>query len=145
MLTHWAMSNSPLWLGGDLTRMDNAALSIVTNPEVIELNQKNKNLSELVVKGHLPVYKKQLDDGSIAVAIYNLGDKTSSITIHFNDLGECEWRKKPIKYVGCSIGLRAEYKIRDLRQRKELGTFNDSWTDKSVVGHGSRLLKFTKA
>lgn len=82
------MSNSPLWLGGDLTLMDDMAISIVTNPEVIKLNQEYRNLPEQVVVGQLPVYKKQLDDRNIAVALYNLGDKNLSITVNFNSLGE---------------------------------------------------------
>lgn len=125
MMTFWAMANAPLWLGGDLTKMDPVALKIVTNGEVISLNQVYVSLPELVVSGKLPVYKKTLPYG-VVVAVYNLGNTTDSTNIHFKDL---------------KIGDNQV--AHDMIAQSDLGGFTYWWGAIDIPPHGSRLIRFT--
>jgi hypothetical protein len=119
------MASAPLWVGGDIYFMDAQAQAILTNPEVIAVDQAGV-MPVQVTGGNSQVWKKALADGSIAVAVYNLGESSTSITVNFAD-----------------VGIDGDASERDLASRIELGVFTDNWTASNVPAHGSRLVKLT--
>ena len=124
MVTLWAMARSPLFIGGNLTQMDDAMKSLLTNPGVIEVDQHSMG-------GHL-----QGQDGNVVawvavskdrdknyLAVFNLGDAPLHIDRTYSEYGFVD---------------RAEYKVRDLWQRKKLGTQSALTVD--LPPHGSIVL-----
>jgi hypothetical protein len=125
VMTLWSMASSPLWVGGDIYFMDATAQSILSNPEVIAVDQ-SAVIPQQVVAGNSQVWKKTLPDGTTAVAVFNLGSSATSITVDF-----------------ASVGLSGDAAVRDLVVRDELGVFTGNWTAANVPSHGSRLIKVT--
>jgi alpha-galactosidase len=123
----WCLLAAPLITGNDLTRMSAETLAILTNPEVIAIDQ-----DPLGVEGHrvweegpLEIWIKPLADGSKAVGLFNREQSTIRITVKFSDIG---------------IGERAT--VRDLWARRDLGTFTGSYSA-DVEHHGVVLIKVT--
>jgi len=123
-ITIWAMANSPMYLGGDLTQLDNFAKSAFTNDELIAVDQSGLPAVQ-VTGGPQPVWMSKQADGSIYVAVYNLNGLTSKVTVPWSDLG-----------------FRHALAVRDVWTRINLGPSSAAFTA-TLAGHGSRLLKVT--
>jgi hypothetical protein len=123
VMTFWSMASSPLYVGGDIYFMDSTAISILTNPEVIAVDQAGV-LPQQVTGGNLQKWRKRMPDGSWVVAVYNLGSSSANITVNWSD-----------------ISLSGSHPVRDLAARRDLGAFTNSWTATGVPAHGSRLIK----
>ena len=123
-ITIWAMANSPVYLGGDLTKLDNFAKSAFTNDELIVVDQSGLPAVQ-VTGGPQPVWMSKQADGSIYVAVYNLNGLSSKVTVRWSDLG-----------------FRHALAVRDVWNRTNLGPSARAFTT-TLVGHGSRLLKVT--
>jgi alpha-galactosidase len=123
-ITIWAMANSPIYLGGDLTKLDNFAKSAFTNDELIAVDQSGLPAVQ-VTGGAQPVWMSKQADGSIYVALYNLNGLASKVTIPWSDLG-----------------FRQALAVRDVWSHTNLGPSAGTFTT-TIVGHGSRLLKVT--
>ena len=123
-ITIWAMANSPVYLGGDLTKLDNFAKSAFTNDELIVVDQSGLPAVQ-VTGGPQPVWMSKQADGSIYVAVYNLNGLSSKVTVRWSDLG-----------------FRHALAVRDVWNRTNLGPSAGAFTT-TLVGHGSRLLKVT--
>ncbi len=127
VMTFWSMASAPLYVGGDIFFLDDAARSILTNPEVIAVNQSGR-LPTRVTGGTLQRWTKEMPDGSTVVAVYNMGTSASDITV---DLA--------------ALGLDGGRNVRDLAARADLGTVDGSWTATAVPPHGSRIIQVTDA
>lgn len=123
-ITIWAMANSPMYLGGDLTKLDNFAKSAFTNDELIVVDQSGLPAVQ-VTGGPQPVWMSKQADGSIYVAVYNLNGLSSKVTVRWSDLG-----------------FRHALAVRDVWNHTNLGPSAAAFTT-TLVGHGSRLLKVT--
>ena len=123
-ITIWAMANSPMYLGGDLTKLDNFAKSAFTNDELIVVDQSGLPAVQ-VTGGPQPLWMSKQADGSIYVAVYNLNGLSSKVTVRWSDLG-----------------FRHALAVRDVWKRTNLGPSAGAFTT-TLVGHGSRLLKVT--
>ncbi len=125
----WAIFGAPLIAGNDLRNMSPEIVSILTNCEVIEVNQDP--LGHIGIKvadnGHgLQVWAKKLYKYSdYAVLLFNLNDEQSTIT----------FRKE-------QLGINGPFFVRDLEAHTDLGLFDDS-VEILVPPHGSSLLKIT--
>jgi len=127
-LTHmslWCLLSAPLISGNDLTTMSPETLAILTNPEVVAVDQDpaGTEAHRVSEEGPLQVWVKPLADGGKAVGLFNQGESTMPVTVHLSD-----------------IGLNGPVSIRDLWARKDLGSFNGSYTAQ-VPRHGVVLLK----
>ena len=72
----WALLASPLLIGCDMAQLDDFTLSLLTNDEMIEVNQDPLGKPGMIVsqQGDVVVYAKPLEDGSMAVGLFNRGD-----------------------------------------------------------------------
>jgi alpha-galactosidase len=125
----WCILAAPLFAGNDLTRMKPATLEILTNPEVIAVDQDAAGVQGHCAwqEGPTEIWLKSLGDGSKAVGIFNLDDHPMTITADFKKLG-----------------LPETLQARNLWLHKDMGTFQQSLT-LSVPRHGSVLLKVKSA
>jgi len=130
--TLWCMLAAPLILGCDLERLDAFTISLLSNDEVIAVNQDalGKEATRVATVGSVDVYLKPLEDGSKALGFFNR-DSTEQ-QINFDKL----------KFIGCSTGQH----VRDLWQQKDLADIKNVETDKLTMvihGHGVQLYKLT--
>jgi alpha-galactosidase len=125
----WCLLASPLLIGCDMTQMDDFTLSLLTNDEVLEVNQDplGRQAARVAQNGPLEVWAKDMEDGSKAVGLFNRGYGGTSVTAHWSDLG-----------------LAGKQKVRDLWRQKDLGEFTDSFTV-SVPRHGVVLVRIWPA
>ena len=121
----WCLLAAPLLAGNDLTKMTPEALAILTNPEVIAVDQDPAGIQgrRVAQEGPLEVWIKPLADGSKAVGLFNRHWSAMPVVANFRDVG---------------VGGAAT--IQDLWARKDLGVFNESYTAK-VAPHGVVMLK----
>jgi alpha-galactosidase len=121
----WCLLAAPLIAGNDLAQMSPETLAILTNPEVIAIDQDPAGIQghRVSQEGPLEVWVKPLADGSKAAGLFNRGESTMPVTVRFKEIG-----------AGSSVS------IRDLWERKDLGTFKVSYSAQ-VPRHGVVLLK----
>jgi alpha-galactosidase len=124
----WSLLASPLLIGCDLGHLDRFTLNLLTNDEVLAINQDDlgKEAVQVLKKDGYLVYVKELQDGSKAVGIFNISDKFQTITLNWSDLG-----------------IAGYTKVRDVWRQKYLITDNKVF--KTVVPtHGVVLVKVSK-
>ena len=126
-MTLWPILAAPLIAGNDLTSMTQETIDLLTNPEVIAVDQDSKGIQGYRVwqQGPQEIWVKPLADGSKAVGIFNRVKDPSSIALPFKD-----------------IGITGKAKARDLWLHKDLGLIQDGYKV-SPVGYGAMLLKLT--
>ena len=87
----WAMMASPLLAGNDIRKQSPQTLKILTNPDVIAVNQDPLNIQAVIVredKKGLQVWNKPLvGSGARAVALLNLTSAAATISVKWTDLG----------------------------------------------------------
>lgn len=86
MMTLWAVFRSPLFFGGELRLTDNYTLSLVTNPEVINVNQNSEKPLFVYNKVGIAVWQTKIENCT-AVAVFNLSDEEKHYKLSFSDLG----------------------------------------------------------
>jgi alpha-galactosidase len=107
MLSLWSIMRSPLIMGGDLPRADAFTLSLLTNPEVIAVDQHSRNNRPVLNKGDFTVWTAEAEDGKARYfAVFNLGETRSDFRATWQELGMKGERQK----------------VRDLWRRRNLGT-----------------------
>ena len=85
MMTLWAVFRSPLFFGGELRLTDNYTLSLVTNPEVINVNQNSEKPLFVYNKGGIAVWQTKIENCT-AVAVFNLSDEEKHYKLSFLNL-----------------------------------------------------------
>ena len=86
MMTLWAVFRSPLFFGGELRLTDNYTLSLVTNPEVINVNQNSEKPLLVYHTGGIAVWQTKIENCT-AVAVFNLSDEEKHYKLSFLNLG----------------------------------------------------------
>jgi alpha-galactosidase len=127
-ITHmslWVLLAAPLLAGNDLSKMTPETLAILTNQEVVAVDQDAKGVQgrRIAQEGPLEVWAKPLADGSVAVGLFNRGESENPVTVRFKD-----------------VGVRTTVKVRDLWNHKDLGSYNDTYTA-TIPRHGAVLIK----
>ena len=125
-ITLWAMVNAPMYLGGDLTRLDSFAKSALSNDELIAIDQSGHPATQ-VFGGFTPVWVSDAGNGYDYVALFNLNAFPTTVTVKWSDLG----------FVAASS-------VRDVWQRIDLDPAPLGFST-VIVGHGSRVLKVRRA
>jgi alpha-galactosidase len=124
----WVLLAAPLLAGNDLRNMTPETKDMLTNSEVIAVDQDAKGVQGRRIwdEGPLEIWEKSLADGSDAVGFFNRGESELKITVNLK-----------------TLGIEGQVKLRDLWQHKDLGAAQDSYTA-SVPKHGVVLLKISK-
>ena len=89
MMTLWAIANAPLIIGDNLTELDSFGLRLLTNDDVIAVDQSGHpgHLITTGSDGETPVWAARNDDGSYTVALFNLNGSSASATTDWSALG----------------------------------------------------------
>ncbi|KAL3931786.1 MAG: hypothetical protein SGARI_004122 [Bacillariaceae sp.] len=112
----WCVSGAPLLVGTDLIHPSNVTLAILTNPEVIAVNQ------DLGWKHQ--VWAKQLVDGNWGVVLLNLHDeKVLDVKVQWSDLG-----------------INSGASVRDIWGQMDIGHFERSFTASNLSPHASAFI-----
>ncbi|MGC2387782.1 MAG: glycoside hydrolase family 27 protein [Candidatus Acidiferrum sp.] len=120
----WALLAAPLLAGNDLTAMKPETLALLTNKEVIAIDQDRlgKQADRVYTEGTEEIWARTLADGSRAVGIFNRFDWPQTIEVSFRELG-----------------YKGSVKARDIWADKDLGTLPAHYNAR-VPGHGVVLL-----
>lgn len=124
--TFWAISSAPLYTGNDLTRLDSYGLELLTNDEVIAVNQAGRPAHPVSMDTKQQVWYANNGDGTYNVALFNLGNRSAEVKVKWSD-----------------IGLEGPASVRDLWSHSELGNFNHEFSGGVLEPHASRMLKVT--
>lgn len=126
-MTLWSLISAPLLIGCDMTKLDDFAKSLLSNDEVLDVNQDplGRPAARISQKGDAQVWARSLEDGSKAAGLFNLGDKPISVSVSWAELG-----------------IKGPQFVRDLWRQMDLGTFNDRF-EATVPKHGVVLVKIT--
>jgi hypothetical protein len=121
----WAIEAAPLYSGDDLTQLDSYGLSLLTNSEVIAVDQAGNPAKPVSQHTNQQVWYARNSDGSYTVALFNLDSAPAAVTANWSDLG-----------------ITGPAAVRDLWSHSNLGDF--AWSfGANLPAHGSRLLRIT--
>jgi alpha-galactosidase len=123
----WCLLAAPLIYSGDMTRLDAFTLGLLTNDEVIDVDQDplGRPGHRVAKEGPLEVWAKNLEDGSLAVGLFNRGDQQMTVSARWSDLG-----------------LTGGRLVRDLWRQKDLGTFSGRF-EAPVARHGVAMVRIS--
>ncbi|HYL98298.1 MAG TPA: glycoside hydrolase family 27 protein, partial [Blastocatellia bacterium] len=124
-ITLWSMLAAPLLIGCDLTQLDDFTLALLTNGEVLDIDQDplGHQARRVAGNGAVEVWARPLWDGTTAVALFNRGPARTTITAKWSDLA-----------------VDGPQPVRDLWLHKDMGRFHDSFSAE-VPRHGAALFK----
>lgn len=123
MLTLWSVFRSPLMLGCELTLLDGETLSLISNDEVIAVNQRGSCPRLIAKSSGSAVWVSDTEDGAVNAALFNLSDERAEISLNI-----------------CDVGLAPCARVRDLWRREDKGIARGEVTA-SLPAHGSALYK----
>lgn len=125
----WCLLSAPLLIGCPLDQLDDFTLNLLTNDEVLEVNQDPLGRQAHRVKDadQVQVWTKDMEDGSKVVAFFNLN-------AYMAKSGSIDW---------ATLGLKAgdKQRVRDLWRQKDLGTFKDTYEANGIPAHGVILVR----
>ncbi len=137
----WCLQSAPLLIGCDLSHMDDFTLNLLTNDEVIAVDQDPLVFpSKKILTDNGQIWYKYLEDGSIALGFFN-ADPYAILW----DKGESEKVQKMTYKMAIrfsDLNLKGRYKIRDLWCQKDLGVFENEYSTE-LAYHGVSLIKIT--
>jgi alpha-galactosidase len=123
----WSLAAAPLLIGGDLTKLDAFTMNLLTNDEVIAVNQDplGQPARRVARQRNLEVWARPLADGAYAVGLFNRGELPADVTVRWSDLG-----------------VAGAWQVRDLWRQRDLGAHRDRFSAK-VPRHGVVLVRLS--
>ncbi|MEI6275598.1 MAG: NPCBM/NEW2 domain-containing protein [Prolixibacteraceae bacterium] len=133
---------APLIIGCPIEQLDAFTLNLLTNDEVIEINQDplGKPARLLAEEHGVQIWVKPMQDGSFAVGLFNTADFGKTPPSYFRWGDE---QQKKFSFDFEKVGLKGKYKIRDLWRQKDLGNFDGSFNTE-IGHHGVVLVRLDK-
>ena len=123
----WSILAAPLLIGCDMAQLDDFTISLLCNNEVIDISQDPLGVQAYPYyqDESYVTYVKHLEDGSMAVGMFNKSNEP-----------------KTIGFIPRSLGFRGKQIIRDLWRQKDLLTIDASEKyETTVAPHGVVLVK----
>jgi hypothetical protein len=109
LMTLWAIARSPLIMGGDFRHLDAATLALLTNREVLAVNQASQGNCPHFVEDGVRVWSAVPEDGKGRyVALFNTGDKAREVGVKLRDLGVSGPVSVRDLWAGKMLGQQAE-------------------------------------
>jgi alpha-L-arabinofuranosidase len=117
----WSLQAAPLLIGCDISQLDDFTLNLLTNDEVLAIDQDTLGVQAVRVKDE--VWVKPLSDGSKAIGIFNLDTVYREVTL--------PWK---------AVGLSSKVFVRNCWKQQDEGVINDVYHVR-IPPHGVRLIK----
>jgi alpha-galactosidase len=134
---------APLLIGCPIEQLDDFTLNLLTNDEVIEIDQDQLGKPARLVadENGVQIWVRPLDDGSVALGFFNTDKygKTPQSYVRWGDE-----QPKNFTFDMEAFGLKGKYNIRDLWRQKDLGEFQGSFKTQ-IRHHGVVMIKLKKA
>ena len=127
-LSLWCLLAAPLLVGCDLENLDEFSLNLLTNDEVLEVDQDplGRQAARVAADADTQVWAKDMEDGSKAVGLFNRHDTVpGTVTVRWSDLG-----------------ASGKQKVRDLWRQQDLGEFEGEFSARVLV-RGVVLVRVT--
>jgi len=123
----WSLMAAPLVFSGDMAKLDVFTLNILCNNEVIEVDQDPLGKQARILRNTPTefVLVKEMEDGSKAVGLFNLGNEPAKLSVTWTDLG-----------------LTGKQRVRDLWRQKHIGTYERRF-EATVPRHGVSFVRFS--
>ena len=127
LMSFWCLAPSPLMLGGNLPDNSEWDLSLLTNDEVLAVNQDPlvRPAARIAQQGRTEVWMRSLRGGNRAVGLFNRSDAAAEVSLNWED-----------------ATLSGQWKARDLWQHKDLGSTDTKFAT-TVPPHGAVLLRLS--
>ncbi len=125
----WCLLSAPLLIGCDMTQLDDFTRGLLSNDEVLEVDQDplGKQASRVAQDGALEIWAKDMEDGSKAVGLFNRGPAQAIVSVKWS-----------------ALGLHGSQLVRNLWQQADLGKFNNEFSA-PVARHGVVLVRVRPA
>lgn len=126
MITLWSIFRSPLMIGGNLPDADDLMMKLITNEEVLAVNQHCENGREILNENEKVIWMADVPGTNDKyVALFNLSEETKDVTFVFSD-----------------YKLSNRNKVHDLWAKKDVGICENEFSIK-IPAHGSGLYKLS--
>jgi len=126
MMSLWAIARSPLIHGGDMTQMDPFTLSLLTNDEVLAVNQYSTHNRQLFRSGDLVAWVADKESSTDKyLAVFNTGSSTANVPVDLSTLG----------YAGAA-------QVRSLWDQSDLGSYSGTFSP-FMASHGAALYQLS--
>ena len=121
----WSLMAAPLIFSGDMAKLDPFTLNVLCNSEVIDVDQDPLGRQAKILRQTDSefVLVKELEDGSKAVGLFNLGEDPAKLSISWAELG-----------------ISGRQEVRDVWRQKDLGKFRKEFQTE-VPRHGVAFVK----
>ena len=122
----WCLMAAPLFFSGDMELLDDFTLNVLCNAEAIEVDQDplGRQAKPLVQNDETLIMVKPMEDGSLAVGLFNLAEVPRNVSI--------DWSL---------LGTHGRQRVRDLWRQRDLGQFEDRFAA-DIPRHGVMLARF---
>lgn len=139
----FSLLSAPLLIGCPIEQLDAFTLNLLTNDEVIEINQDplGKAARLVLEENGVQIWQKPLEDGSYAIGVFNVGDYGKTPESYFRWGDE---KAKSFTLDFNKIGLKGKYLLRDVWRQKDLGIFKDSFKT-AIHHHGVVMLRMVRS
>ncbi len=130
---------APLLIGCPIEQLDAFTLNLLSNDEVIEINQDPLGKAARLIgnENGIEIWQKPMEDGSYAIGLFNTADFGKTPQSYFH------WGNEEPKVFTLDfnkIGLKGEFRFRDVWRQKDMDTFAQSFKTK-IPHHGVVLLR----
>jgi alpha-galactosidase len=128
-MSMWSLMAAPLFFSGDMAKLDEFTLNVLCNAEVIDINQDalGKQARPIVMDDETLILSKPMEDGSLAVGLFNLWELPREITVSWEQLG-----------------IQGTYRIRDVWRQRDIAE-SDNHYSAQVGRHGVMFVRMWPA
>jgi len=134
VMTLWSIARSPLIMGGDLTKLDAATRSLLTNDEVIAVDQRSRGGHELFNRDGQVAWAADVPGcGDKYVALFNVRDRVAT-----------DRPGLPVAVRFADLGLAGRCSVRDLWEKRNLGEFAGEFAP-VIAWHAAGLYQISPA
>ena len=130
---------APLMIGCPIEQLDDFTVNLLSNDEVIEIDQDPLGKSGRLIadENGVQIWAKPLEDGSLAVGLFNTAnfEKTPQSYFHWGTEKENKFTLAFEK-----LGLKGNWRVRDVWRQKDLGIFANQFST-SIRHHGVVMVR----
>jgi len=123
LMSLWSIARSPLIMGGDLRYLDGPTNALLTNPEVIAVNQASSGNRPHYVDDSARIWSARAPNGDCYLALFNTAGDARTIGIDLD-----------------MLGIHSEVSVRDLWRRQDVGKTSGRF-EREIPSHGSGLYR----